>query len=83
MLYKLCPHEFGTGMIELDADRHEIERTVQEHPERFQRYSDGRLTGSIFVYAIEYGTADQYGREKATAALYPHPEHGLIWLDIG
>lgn len=83
MLYKLCPHEVGAGMIELDSDRAEVEQAVKDHPERYQRYADGRLTGGVFVWAIEYGAADQYGREKATAALYSDAQHGFIWLEIG
>lgn len=83
MIYKLCPHEIGESMIELDSTRAEIEREVQENSAKYQRFGGGRdsgSTGNIFVWAIEY--TSEGGRERATAALYPHRELGLIWIDL-
>lgn len=82
MLYRLYPRDCCGGMIELDTDRQGVEHAIQKFPERFQRYSETTLTGSVMVWAIEYGTVNRYGRIVATAALYPHSDLGLIWIDL-
>lgn len=61
------------------GDRAAAVRYLQEHRDRYQYvgYDTGRLDR---VLCVEISTVN--GRDRATAALYEHPEHGLLWLEM-
>lgn len=82
MIYKFCRAQRIDGdlWIELDdMDRATALDYVATHRAELQKFAVSG-SGYIFGYTAEFDDRD-VSREKATAILYEHSEHGLIWIE--
>ena len=83
MIYKFCRTQRLDGdlWIELDdRDRAAALDYVTTHRAELQPCAVSG-SGYIFGYAAEFDDRD-VSLKKATAILYDHSEHGLIWLEM-
>ena len=82
MIYKFCRTQRLDGdlWIELDGmDRATALDYVNTHRSELQPFAVWG-SGYIFGYAAEFDDRD-VSLKKATAILYDHSEHGLIWIE--
>ena len=82
MIYQFCRIQRIDGELffELDdMDRSTALDYVNTHRSELQPFAV-RGSGYIFGYTAEFDDRD-VSLKKATAILYDHSEHGLIWIE--
>ncbi len=88
LVYEARNHDRGIAYSPLDVDiqdystitdRDTAAAYIKQHRAVYEYI--GYDTGTIDrILCVEITTID--GRDRATAALYDHPKHGLIWLEM-